>query len=90
MRLLLSSAYFPPIEYFAAIAKYGGALVEACENYQKQFGQRQVKLEKALFLFQQDRRYIVYVILEERGIPVGGLHSPDVADWPVFLVIYFY
>ena len=36
MRLLLSSAYFPPVEYFAAIAKYGGALVEACENYQKQ------------------------------------------------------
>ena len=32
---------------------------------QKQFGQRQVKLEKALFLFQQDRRYIVYVILEK-------------------------
>ena len=36
MRLLLSSAYLPPVEYFAAIAKYGGALVEACENYQKQ------------------------------------------------------
>ena len=36
MRLLLSSAYFPPVEYFAAIARYKGALVESCENYQKQ------------------------------------------------------
>ena len=36
MRLFLSSAYLPPVEYFAAIARYGGALVEACENYQKQ------------------------------------------------------
>ena len=33
---LLSTAYLPPIEYFAAIAKYGGAQIEACENYQKQ------------------------------------------------------
>ena len=36
MILLLSTAYLPPVEYFAAIAKYGGALLEACENYQKQ------------------------------------------------------
>lgn len=36
MMLLLSTAYLPPVEYFAAIAKYGGALLEACENYQKQ------------------------------------------------------
>lgn len=36
MQLLLSSAYLPPVDYFAAIARYGGALVEACENYQKQ------------------------------------------------------
>ncbi|MBO7562127.1 MAG: WbqC family protein [Bacteroidales bacterium] len=33
---LLSTAYLPPVDYFAAIAKYGGALIEACENYQKQ------------------------------------------------------
>jgi len=36
MMLLLSSAYLPPVEYFAAIARYGGAWIEACENYQKQ------------------------------------------------------
>ena len=33
---LLSTAYLPPVEYFAAIAKYGGAILEAHENYQKQ------------------------------------------------------
>ncbi len=33
---LLSTAYLPPVDYFAAIAKYGGAVIEACENYQKQ------------------------------------------------------
>ena len=36
MQCLLSSAYLPPVEYFAAIAKFGKAFIEACENYQKQ------------------------------------------------------
>lgn len=34
--VLLSTAYFPPIEYFAALAKYSVVYLEACENYQKQ------------------------------------------------------
>ena len=36
MQCLLSSAYLPPVEYFAAIAKYKNVCIEACENYQKQ------------------------------------------------------
>ena len=36
MILLLSTAYLPPIEYFAAIARYNKVWIEACENYQKQ------------------------------------------------------
>ncbi len=36
MQCLLSSAYLPPVEYFAAIAKYKSVCIEACENYQKQ------------------------------------------------------
>ncbi len=33
---VLSTAYFPPIDYFVAIAKSKLAKVETCENYQKQ------------------------------------------------------
>lgn len=34
--MLLTVAYFPPVEYFALLAKYSVVYVEACENYQKQ------------------------------------------------------
>ncbi|MCR4571697.1 MAG: WbqC family protein [Bacteroidales bacterium] len=34
--MLLSTAYFPPIEYFAILAEYSSVYMEACENYQKQ------------------------------------------------------
>ena len=34
--MLLSTAYFPPIEYFAILAKYSSVSLDACENYQKQ------------------------------------------------------
>ena len=34
--LLLNTAYFPPIEYFAQLAKYSFFYLEACENYRKQ------------------------------------------------------
>ena len=33
---VLTIAYFPPIEYFAVLAKYSSVYIEACENYQKQ------------------------------------------------------
>lgn len=36
MKCLLSTAYFPPVEYFVAIANCGGATVERHENYRKQ------------------------------------------------------
>ena len=34
--ILLSTAYLPPVAYFAAIARSGKAYVEACETFQKQ------------------------------------------------------
>lgn len=36
MKCLLSTAYFPPVEYFVAIANCGGATVERHETYRKQ------------------------------------------------------
>ena len=36
MAPVLTIAYFPPIEYFALLAKYSSVYIEACENYQKQ------------------------------------------------------
>lgn len=36
MPVLLSTAYIPPISYFAALAKEMGGFIEVCENYQKQ------------------------------------------------------
>lgn len=35
-KLTLTIAYFPPVEYFALLAKYSSVYMEACENYQKQ------------------------------------------------------
>ena len=32
----LTVAYFPPVEYFALLARYSSVYIEACENYQKQ------------------------------------------------------
>ena len=34
--MTLTTAYFPPIEYFAVLARYSLVYMEACENYQKQ------------------------------------------------------
>ena len=34
--MLLGIAWFPPVEYFALLAKYSSVYMEACENYQKQ------------------------------------------------------
>lgn len=34
--MTLTIAYFPPVEYFALLAKYSSVYIEACENYQKQ------------------------------------------------------
>lgn len=34
--MILSTAYFPPIEYFAALAKYSVVYLDTAESYQKQ------------------------------------------------------
>ena len=34
--MTLTTAYFPPVEYFAKLAGYSSVYIEACENYQKQ------------------------------------------------------
>ncbi|MBQ0044086.1 MAG: WbqC family protein [Bacteroidales bacterium] len=34
--MVLETAYFPPVEYFAILAKYSAVYLEACETYQKQ------------------------------------------------------
>ncbi len=34
--MLLSVAYFPPVEYFAVLARYSSVYVESCENYRRQ------------------------------------------------------
>ena len=34
--IILSTAYLPPVEYFAAIASSKQVILEVCENYQKQ------------------------------------------------------
>lgn len=34
--MLLSTAYFPPIEYFSILAKYSSVFISDSENYQKQ------------------------------------------------------
>ena len=34
--MTLTISYFPPVEYFAVLARYSSVYMEACENYQKQ------------------------------------------------------
>lgn len=34
--MILSTAYFPPVEYFSILAKYSAVFIEACESYSKQ------------------------------------------------------
>ena len=34
--MILSIAYFPPVEYFSLLASNPGAVIEACESYRKQ------------------------------------------------------
>ena len=36
MAPVLTIAWFPPVEYFAVLARYSSVYMEACENYQKQ------------------------------------------------------
>lgn len=41
---LLSTAYFPPIDYFAAIANFSEVKLESCENYVKQSYRNRCKI----------------------------------------------
>lgn len=45
--MVLNIAYFPPIEYFAFLAKYSSIYIEACENYQKQSYRNRCKILSA-------------------------------------------
>ena len=43
----LTIAWFPPVEYFALLAKYSSVYVEACENYQKQSWRNRCRIAAA-------------------------------------------
>lgn len=62
---LLSTAYFPPIEYFAAMVKYDSVIIEACEIYQKQ------SYRTRCYIYSSNGVFVL-------GVPVlrdTGLHS---------------
>lgn len=46
-RLLISTAYFPPIQYFVLIGKYKDVLIEKQENYNKQSYRNRCNIKSA-------------------------------------------
>ena len=78
--ILLSTAYFPPIEYFAAMA-YGFTLspdrvnpsvvyIEACENYQKQSWRNRCR-----FYAESGPQYLSFPVVHE-----GGTHKLPIKE----------
>lgn len=61
--MLLTTAYFPPVEYFAAIAsEYSSFYLEACENYQKQSYRN-----RCYFYGSQGREMLQVPVVHENG-----------------------
>ena len=68
--MLLSIAYFPPISYFALIAKGETVYVEACENYQKQSWRNRCRYYAA-----DGPQYLNFPVVHE-----GGTHKLPITE----------
>ena len=68
--MTLTIAYFPPIEYFALLAKYSLVYMEACENYQKQSYRNRCRFHAA-----DGVQSLSYPIVHE-----GGTHKLPISE----------
>lgn len=67
---LLSTAYFPPVEYFAAIANSKKVIVEKCEMFQKQSYRTRCHIYSANGL-------LVLTLPVKRDIPVSRINNSE-------------
>lgn len=75
---LLSTAYLPPISYFAAMAKSGNALIEVCENFQKQSYRTRARIASA-----SGMEFLSVPVLKGEGHkrPVSEIEIDYKRDW---------
>ena len=75
---LLSIAYLPPVSYFAAMAKSGSALIEVCENFQKQSYRTRARIASA-----SGMEFLSVPVLKGEGHkrPVSEIEIDYKRDW---------
>ena len=79
--MVLSTAYFPPIEYFALMAKCSIVYLEACENYQKQSYRN-----RFCFYADNGRQALNFPVVHENGtfsLPITKIKVDYSTPWVV-------
>lgn len=89
MSVLLSTAYFPPVQYFAAMAEEftlspdrvipSIVYLEACENYQKQSYRN-----RCVIYSQSGEEALTFPVIHENGthkIPIRDIRIDYRKDW---------
>jgi len=79
--VILTTAYFPNIEYFALLAKYSVIGLEACENYQKQSYRN-----RCYFYGAQGKESLMVPVIHENGtysIPIREIRIDYSRDWVI-------
>lgn len=79
--MLLATAYFPPVEYFALLAGYSTVFIEACENYQKQSWRNRCRILTA-----SGPEYLSFPVVHEGGtfsLPIKEIKVDYSTPWVV-------
>jgi len=80
--MLLTTAFLPPVEYFAAIAaEYSSFYLEACENYQKQSYRN-----RCYFYGANGREMIQVPVVHENGsfnLPITRIRVSYTTQWVI-------
>lgn len=77
--MILQTAYFPNIEYFALLAKYSDICLEGCENYQKQ-----TYRNRCYFYGSHGRESLMVPVVHENGtfeLPIREIKVDYSRDW---------
>ena len=75
--MLLTTAFCPPIEYFAVLAKYSVVYIEACESYQKQSWRNRCRILSSNGPLDLSLPVIHASPPKTAGLPSSGVPSSD-------------
>ena len=81
MAPVLAIAYFPPVEYFALLARYSSVYLEACENYQKQSYRNRCRILSAGGV--QDLNFPVRHVGGSFNVPIREIEVDYSTPWVV-------